>query len=164
MTDLFNNLNKLSANRAILVFRDFPQVTFTLQRFPLPGISLGTANQSSSFFDKPVYGDKLYYDDLFLEFAVSEDMQNWYEIFKWMYFIGNPIEKPDELPLTYTNATMILYSSHNNPILKVEFTDCVPTHLGELDFSETTSMTQEIYCSLMLKYQRYDVEFLPQTV
>lgn len=160
MSDLQFNLNKLAANRATLSFSAFPQMSFTLQHFPLPGINLGTANQSSPFFDKPVYGDKLQYNDLYLEFQVSEDMKNWYEIFKWMYYIGNPSEKPDSLDLTYADATMLVYSSHNNPMFKATFLDCVPVSLGDIYFSEMTNETEEISCSIVLKYQRYDVEFL----
>lgn len=160
MTDLHNNLNKLTANSATLSFSSFPNVSFTLQHFPLPGVNLGSATQNSPFFDKPVYGDKLQYNDLYLEFQVSEDMKNWYEIFKWMYFIGNPVEKPIELDLTYVTATMIINSSHHTPILKVTFVDCVPTSLGDMYFMETTSETEEMSCSVVLKYQRYDVDFL----
>ena len=75
MTDLYPNLNKLTSNRATLEFSSFPNLSFTLQRYPLPGVNLGVAEQSSPLFDKPIYGDKLYFGDLYLEFAVSENMQ-----------------------------------------------------------------------------------------
>lgn len=162
MADLFNNLNKLTVNSAILNFTVFPNMSITLQQFPLPGVYLGAANQSSPFFDKPVYGDKLNYNDLFVVFQVSEDMKNWYEIYKWMYYIGNPIEKPPTLDLTYTDAIMLIHTSHENPYMKVTFRDCVPVMLGDLYFSEQSMETQEMSCTLIMKYQRYDVEFLTQ--
>lgn len=160
MTDLYDNFNKLTSNRATLQFSNFPHLSFTLQRYPLPGINLGVANQSSPLFDKPVYGDKLYFNDLYLEFAVSENMQNWYEVFKWMWGIANPSTHPISAEFTYVDAIMTIYSSHNNPMAKVTFIDVVPTSLGELDFSEQTPETMEIYSMLVMKYQRYDIEFL----
>lgn len=160
MNELYPNLNKLTANSATLTISAFPNTSFTLQHFPLPGISLGSPTQSSPFFDGPVFGDKLYFNDLYLEFQVSEDMKNWYEVFRWMWYIGNPIEKPPTLDLTYVDATMLVYTSHNNPFVKVTFRDCVPISLGDVYFDETTGQTQEISCSLVLKYLRYEVEFL----
>ena len=159
MTDLYPNLNKLTSNRATLEFSSFPNLSFTLQRYPLPGVNLGVAEQSSPLFDKPIYGDKLYFGDLYLEFAVSENMQNWYEVFKWMWGIANPSEHPVSAEFTHVDAVMTIYSSHNNPLVKVTFLDVIPVTLGELDFSEQTSETMEIYCMLVMKYQRYELEF-----
>lgn len=160
MTDLFDNFNKLSSNRATLSISGFPNLSLTLQRFPLPGINLGSPSQSSPLFDKPLAGDKLYYNDLYLQFSVSENMQNWLEVFRWMYFIANPSEHPNSYIEPYHDATLTIYTSHNNPMVIARFIDCVPVALGELDFSETTGETEEVGCMLVLKYQRYDVEFL----
>lgn len=164
MSDMYDNLNKLSSNRATLHFSRFPNLTFTLQRFPLPGINLGVADQSSPLFDKPVYGDKLYFGDLYIEFAVSENMKNWYEVFKWMWDIANPSEHPISDVNPYADATMVIYTSHNNPMVNVKFLDVIPVSLGELDFSEQTMETTEIYCMLVLKYQRYDIEFIENAI
>ena len=146
MSNHILTLNKLARNRSTLEIAMFPNTSFTLSNYSVPGMSLFPAQQSSPFFDKPVYGDKLHYDDLICEFIVNEDLSNYLE------------EKIHPMPMTYTDATMTIYTSHNNPFMRVQFLDVIPVQIGELQFSENTNETEEVTCMVVFKYQRYDIE------
>lgn len=158
MSNHILTLNKLAKNRSTLEIAMFPNTSFTLSNYSVPGMSLFPAQQSSPFFDKPVYGDKLHYDDLICEFIVNEDLSNYLEMHDWMKNMAHPEEKIHPMPMTYTDATMTIYTSHNNPYMRVQFLDIIPVQIGELQFSENTTETEEVTCMVVFKYQRYDIE------
>jgi len=153
-------LNKLAKNRSTLEIAMFPNTSFTLSNYSIPGMSLNPATQNSPFFDKPVYGDKLSYDALMCQFLVSEDISNYLEMHNWMKNMAHPEQKIHPMPLTYTDAILTIYTSHNNPFVKVTFLDIIPAQIGELQFSEGTTETEEVSCMVVFKYQRYDIELI----
>lgn len=155
-------LNKLAKNRSTLEIALFPNTSFTLSNYSIPSVFLSPATQSSPFFDKPIYGDKLYYDDLMCEFLVNEDLSNYLEMHDWMKNTAHPEEKLNPIPLTYTDAIMTIYTSHNNPFIKIKFLDLIPVQVGSLQLSENTSETEEVSCMIVFKYQRFDIEFINQ--
>lgn len=156
MTTLYTNLNKLTKNRGIFVIDKFPNTQISLFNFNIPGISLPAATQDSPFFTKPVYGDKLQFNNLFLNFTVSENLENWLEIFNWMYYLANPMEKKD-IDLTYTTGTIIIMNSNNKPIFNINFIDIVPVSLGDLYFSETENESEDITASVVFEYEQYNI-------
>lgn len=156
MSDNTFSVNRLTRNRSTIVFTNLPKLSYMMTDWPLPGIDLPNAIQSSPFFDKPVYGDKLEFEPLQLEFNVSEYLEEWLEVFNWMYFLANPMEKTD-IPLEYISASMLLYTSHNNPFLEILFEDIVPVSLGGLQFTEGTNETTEIKSFATFKYQSYKI-------
>lgn len=159
--NLVTNLNKLTKNKSILVLDKLPNLQITLSTFNIPGISLPSASFQSPFFNKPVYGDKLEFNNLFLNFVVSENLENWLEVFDWMYQLANPIEKGD-IDLTYITGTIIIHNSDNKPIFNVEFLDIVPVSLGDMYFSETENSSEDITSSIVFEYEQYKVTRIPQ--
>ncbi len=157
MTDLYTNLNKLTKNRGILLLDKFPNTQISLFNFNIPGITLPAATQHSPFFTKPVYGDKLEFNNLFLNIVVSENLENWLEIFEWMYQLANPSEKND-IDLTYVNGTIIIANSNHKPIYKVNFIDIVPVSLGDLYFSESENGSEDITASIVFEYEQYNIQ------
>jgi len=101
--------------------------------------------------------NKLEFNNLFLNIVVSENLENWLEIFEWMYQLANPSEKND-IDLTYVNGTIIIANSNHKPIYKVNFIDIVPVSLGDLYFSESENGSEDITASIVFEYEQYNIQ------
>jgi hypothetical protein len=155
------HLNYLSGNRAVLTIHELPDTSFTLVDFQIPGLQLPPPEHASPYFQRPEYGETLLYEALDLDFIVMENLSNWLEIHDWMNHLGAPRDKAKEhkgRPFTYSDATVTVYSSHNNPLLRVHFRECVPASLGHIAFSESIQETTTVQSFLTLQYWRYDIE------
>lgn len=159
MSDNTFSLNRMSSNRAVLIFDTLPNLSYMLTGFPLPAIMLPPATQSSPFFDAPHVGDKLEFDDLEIEFNISEYLKEWLELFTWMNDVANPHEK-NKISRLYDNATMILYTSHNNPFMRIKFEEIVPVTLGRIYFTESVNQTYELKSNAVFKYRVYTIEHI----
>lgn len=157
-----NLLNLLTNSRAELRISALPNVTYTLTEYPLPGVELPTAKLPSPFVDFPIHGDKPVYDPLLLTFIVTENLENWLEAHSWIRALAYPKEYPEyaNRKIDSVDASLVIYSSHNNPVLRVTFIGCVPTRLGDIDFTTRASDTDNVTSTLMLEYARYDIEVL----
>ena len=154
------HLNYLSGNRAVLTIHELPNTSFTLVNFQLPGLNLPAPTQPSPYFERPEYGETLLFESLNVDFLVMEDLSNWIELYKWMNTLGSPRDKHLEFKprkFTYSEATVTIYSSHNNPLLRVNFLECVPTALGGIQFDEGIQETSVVRSFLNLQYWRYDL-------
>lgn len=154
-------LNYTTKNRAVLNFPALPNMSMTLKGIPLPGIELPPVETPSPFFQKKHAGDKVFYETLNVVFIVDELLTNWLEIYNWIIGLGAPEDKVQYRgkPHHELDAYMTIYSSHNNPILKVKFLECVPTSLGGLPYEEDVSETEPVETTATFEYLRY--EFVP---
>lgn len=163
MSDKTYSLNRLTANRATLHFTILPNLSFMLTGYPLPAIMLPPANQSSPFFDMGHSGDKLEFEELEVEFLVSEYLKEWLELFDWMNNLANPHEF-NPIDNLSTSATMFIYSSHNQPFLEITFEDVIPTMLGGLNFTEAIGETYEIKSNASFRYRVYSIKKLKDDI
>jgi hypothetical protein len=157
------HLNYLSGNRSVLTINELPDTSFTIVGFPLPGLQLPAPEHPSPYFQRPEFGETLLFESLDVDFIVMEDLSNWLEIYSWMNHLGAPRDKSKEhkgRPFTYSDATVTVYSSHNNPLIRVHFKDCVPVALGNIAFTEDIQETTTVQSFMTMQYWRYDVELV----
>jgi hypothetical protein len=155
-----NLLNNLARNRAVATIPDMKNVSFTLVNFMLPGMALPAARQPMPFTDKPQPGEKIMFDPLTFEFIVTENLENWLEIQRWMYSLGAPISKNQykDRPFTFQDISVTIYSSHNNPILRVKLIGCVPTSLDSVLLTTSENEPAAIVSSFTVEYDYFEVE------
>ncbi len=67
-----------------------PKVEYFCTQTVLPGLSLGSGTQATTFKDIPVPGDKLTYNPLSMTFLVDENLENYQEIHGWLVGLGFP--------------------------------------------------------------------------
>lgn len=162
-TNTTKQLNYLSGNRAVMTIAELPDTSFNIRNFQLPSIQLPSAEHPSPYFNRPEYGDKVLWESLEVEFIVLEDMSNWLQAYSWINMVGSPRERTKEFaktPFKYSDATVTLYSSHGNPIVRYKFIECVPTVLGGVQFTEELQETSTVTSYLTMEYLRYDIEVL----
>ena len=161
-----DNKSFLSNNKFDFTLDRIPNFTFLVQSASLPSMSLASSNFQTPLANIQLPGTQLAFAPLIISFIVDENMESWYEIYNWMFQLGNPEEVnkignltavPGALNNIVSDANLIIKTNSNNPNWRVRFHDLFPTDIGEINFS--TIDTQEfITSSATFAYTYYELE------
>lgn len=157
-----------------------PKVAFFSNSADIPGMTLGIANQPSYLKDIPLPGDKIEFDDFNLRFLVDEDLENYLEIQHWIRGIGFPeslneiykfqnenknMEYQNKSYINlYSDATLQVLTSNQNPNFKIKFRDMFPYTLSPLRFDATDSDVEYFTAEVSFKYSLYEITDLNDNV
>ena len=150
-----------------------PKVEYFCTAANIPGITLGNANQPTPLKDIPIPGDKLDYDTLNISFLVDENLENYREIHGWMTGLGFPKDNKqfrdlarsgqDRFPTTnddagglYSDATLFVLTSKNNPNIEIRFSDVYPISLSGLDYNQQESDINYLTANVTFAYKIYE--------
>ena len=159
--------------------KDLPNTSFTCQSANLPSLQLGFATQPTPFIDIPTIGDKINFGDFTIRFLISEDMSNYLELYRWLVALGFPenysqfsaftAKRPSSFPLkafnaensevlAYSDGTLTILDSTNNPKVNIIFKNLFPISLEALDF-DIASQTVEYFTAIAsFRYTIFEVE------
>lgn len=156
------NTNLLQPTKFILTFDRIRSTSYFCQTIQIPSISLGEVDRGSPFLDMYSPGTKLSYDPLNINFVLNEDLESWRNLYDWFLTIADPdgFEKRDHGKELQTNkhlsdATLTVLSSLNNPILRIQFTNCFPLSMGSIQFDTTQDASTVLTCDATFRYQSY---------
>jgi len=165
MSTIPANLNPLSPNGFQFSIQKLPELTYFAQQVALPSISLPNVSVYTPFSTAQVAGDVLTYEPLTIDFLVDENMANYLAISDWIVAMGFPesyqqyisYQNKDninisELAKNYSDATLQILNSSNNPIQTITFVDLVPTSLGNMTFLSTSDSVNYVTCSVTFDY------------
>ena len=150
-----------------------PGVAFFCNQANIPSMDLGIAEQPSYLRTIPVPGDKIQFGDLTLRFLVDEDLVNYMELQKWIRGLGYPdslkeifdLQKEKDRVDTYDSGLMDIYSdgtltvltSSQNPKFKIMFKDLWPYNLTTLNFDATDTDIEYFTAEVSFKYTIYEI-------
>jgi len=150
-----------------------PKVSFFGNQVNIPQMTLGVAEQPTYLRDIPVPGDKIQFEDFSLRFLVDENLDNYMEIFNWIRALGFPesleeiydwqkkdfdIKQPAKSQESfYSDATLEILTSSQNPNFKVKFQDMFPTTLTTLEFDATDEDISYLTAEVTFKYTLYNI-------
>ena len=165
-----------------------PKVEFFTVGANLPGISLTDAIMSTRFKNIPMMGEKLEYENLSLTFICDEYLENYTSLHEWMTAIGFPEDnkqfstfrsETSNTPIEtkggpnrdigiegvstaarsmFSDATLMVLSNKNNPIVQVNYADVFPTSLSALDFNQNATDVEYLQATATFKYKLYEIE------
>ena len=155
-----------------------PKVSFFGYQVNVPSLDLGVAIQPTYLTDIPRAGDKIDFGDLSLTFLVDEDLTNYLEIQNWMRGLGfpeslgeiyrwqakdipqnYPHNYKDESDLNlYSDGTLAIYNSADQPNFKVEFQNMFPYSLSALQFDAQSTGDQYLSATVSFKYTVYNID------
>tara|TARA_B100000029_G_scaffold264199_1_gene260395 strand:+ start:1343 stop:1936 length:594 start_codon:yes stop_codon:yes gene_type:complete len=164
-----------------------PKVEYFTVAANVPSITLGDALFPTPYKDIPMMGDKITYDNLTITFIVDEYLENYISLHEWMTAIGfpktrkqfsdfranqssmpestkgNSIDIGDVQPATgvnalFSDATLILLSNKNNPVVNVFFRNIYPVSLGVLDYNQQATDVEYLTVEATFSYQIYEIE------
>lgn len=169
----------LKPNAFRFLVNDLPQVSYNCQAVSLPGVSFGAARMATPFHDFSLAGEKVDFGDLTIRFIVSENMENYIELFNWMLGMGNPydyekykewlttrrknfpglsVDNPRAEVLKYSNASLLIMTSANNPAINITFDRVFPTDLSGLEFDTTVNDINFFTCNATFKFQTFAIQ------
>ena len=163
-----------------------PKVEFFTTQCTLPGINLGDVVIPSPFKEIPIQGHTLTYDNLDITFLVDEKLENYIELHQWLVGIGFPKARtqfesfkqnnsdafpvqggtkgeatnpgsPTSASATFGDATLIITSSKNNPLVEVRFSDIYPVSLGAIQFNQQESDVTYLTTTCTFSYKLYEI-------
>ena len=173
--------NFLRPNAFKFVIKDLPHVAYTCQSANLPSVQNGFAVQPTPFVDLPRIGDKLNYSEFNIRFLISEDMVNYIELLEWLIALGFPNDygqysgfvgerlnrfpftstvNGDTEPAAYSDGTLTILDSSNNPKTNIIFKDLFPIAVEALDFDITSASVEFFIGIATFKYRTFEVEAL----
>jgi hypothetical protein len=167
----------LKPNGFRFVIKDLPNVSYTCQKVTLPELSIGGIEQQTPaqpiFFpdNVPQFGN------FSIEFIVSEDMKNFKELYNWIialtdnnaqiskdFFTKRQLRyanlKNSKEASKYSDATLFILNSSNNPRVAIKFIELFPTQLSPLTFDTTVDNIQYFVCGASFRYRSYEIETL----
>ena len=173
-----SNRNFLSPTGFRFTLNRAPKVAFFGNTANIPSMTLGVANQSTYLKDIDVPGDKILFEDFSLRFLVDENLENYMEIYNWIRGLGFPesleeiynlqrtgkIDQPlDKVMNVFSDGTLQVLTSHQNPNFKVVFQDLWPYSLSTLQFDATSEDIQYFTADVSFKYTIYNITDLSGT-
>lgn len=168
-----SNPNFLQPNKFQLNFSRLPNVQFFAQSISVPGLSMSEALQTTPFVDLFVPGEKAIYDLLNVTFIVDESLSSWVEIHDWIRGMTFPEDfseyrnlknlskhtsaKYTKLP-QYSDCTITLLTSSNNPNIVFKYYDVFPTTLSTFIMSAQQSPDEIVTADATFRYSYFDIE------
>lgn len=147
---LTQNKNPLAVSDGFkLTFHRAPNVEFFLQTFTIPNITVNETVAARPQRDAYFPGDKLVYAPLSVTMLVSEDMDNFKEIYDWLYKSVTANNASD----MYDDITAHILTSKNNPNKKIIFRNAFPVELGNVNFN--VAEAEVVYGTIDVTF-RYD--------
>lgn len=169
------DLNFLSPTGFRLSIERLPNVAYFTQEISLPTVTLDPLEEPTPLSVIKIPSERLNFGELNITFAVDGQMNNWYEVFKWMQGLGYPedrtqytvenqmrsFESSSELSKNYSDAKLIILGANNSPIRTFNFVDCFPSSLSGIQFGTTYTDVQYATASLTLEYNRFTIDEIP---
>jgi hypothetical protein len=162
-----DNKNFLSPVGFKFLIERIPTVEFFCQTVNIPEISIGnrTIETRVKAYDTP--GDKMTFGDLNLTFMINENMDNYYEIYKWLKGLTNPKEEEEfmnymmgvkepgrrgNFQKATTDARLLVLDSNMNTITTTVFMNLFPTSLSGVRFSADPTDIDYVTADVTFKY------------
>jgi hypothetical protein len=171
------NPNYLHPNKFQLNFSRLPNIQYFCQTVTVPGISLSEIPQNTPFVDLYRPGEKAIYDLLNVTFLVDEALKSWLEVHDWIRGMTFPtnfkeyenlgllsktagIRQESGIAPQYSDATLTLLSSANNPTYQFKFYDVFPTTLSTFVMSASDTPDTIMTADATFRYAYYNVDKL----
>lgn len=162
------NKNALSQLNLRLKVTRLDNVEYFCQQANIPGLSLGVTEVPTPFRNIPLHGDKLNYNELTVTFQISEDFENFIELYKWMKGLGYPEDFDQHRLLVeqgmentgqglYSDGSLLILNSAMNVNFEIKFRDLFPISLSDIQMDVTGSSVDYVTCSVSFIYQSYEI-------
>ena len=171
------NKSILNRNNFRLLIKKIPTVEYYIQTVNIPGVTFSEAVAPAGIgLDAYFPGDKAQFDTLDIVFLVDEDLENYKEVFDWIYAII-PISDPslyknltgtkstvdrryssvaDDLA-QYSDITLVTNTNKNLPNRYFRFHDCFPISLGALEL-QSGAEAEPVTCQVSFRFSYYDIK------
>ena len=167
-----SNKNFLSPVGFKFVIGRTPNVDYFCQSASIPPVEIGSKENQTPVKDYEIPGDKMTFGDLNLSFLVNEDLDNYYEIYKWLKGLTTPKHqeefyqylntvnekgRPKDFDKQMSDARLLILNSNYNAISIVNFFNIFPTSLSTLEFDASATDINYFTAQVNFKYTLYEI-------
>lgn len=164
-TDTPGNPNPLYTNQFSLRIQQAPEVNYSVFACNYPGLTLPPVRQENPFSPAMHAGDDIVWEPFTFTFQVDEELNNWTEMFSWMYGLGFPYAHSDYAALDEptvpkgtrikSDVSLFVLSARHNPVYEMVMVDAFPTYLSGWRYSSQSQVGQPIFADCRMVYNRY---------
>ena len=171
MATLTTNINYLQPTSCKLVLdrANYPNLEFFCQNVTHPGMLFSAVEMPyQKIGGVPFPGDKLVFNELSANVILDEDMQGYEEMYNWIRRlldtpVKNPLDRTATVVPSYADITLHILSSHNNTTKQVQYKDCVPTSLGDIQFESTSTGDTFITFNASFRFSYFELKSISST-
>jgi len=164
------NTNFLQTTKFVLTFPRVSNTQYFCQNVNMPGVSLQELAQPTPFVKLYKPGNIIEYEQFNITFIVDEELRSWLELHDWikgLTFPNNfdqynnlrnlsPVAQKSPSP-QYSDASLTILSSLNNPKITLQFVDAFPTTLSSIIFNTTDENTTTITADCSFRFSYFNV-------
>ena len=167
------NVNYLSPLGFRLTLNRAPHIEYFCQAAQLPTISMNTVLQTNPVLNLRLPDTKIEFSEFSVRFRVDENMENYQEITRWMFGLGSPEDMNQYAALVgtsrrphaagsnvYSDARLIILTSHKNPNVEIALKDIFPTSITPLLFETTNTDVQYLEAEATFVYRNFDINLI----
>lgn len=145
-------------NKAVMVFPKLKDFSFKIVSFSLPEISIPTAIQPNPLVNIKHPAEKMIFGTLNVDFVVSENFSNWFDIYSWMRGLGKPHSHDEYKNKQFNKEDMYLMilSAYNVPVVRINFEGVWPTALSPIRWSSQVASTEPIITTASFEYTKFE--------
>jgi hypothetical protein len=152
MADLTTNKNYLApVSFQVTIDRSqFANLEYFCNRFSLPSVDSSPVEVPFRNIKIKVPSDRPNYSEITMGYIVNENLDNYIELYNW---VDDNIKNNE-----YTSADIILnvLSSHGNVVRQIQFIDCIPINIGQLEFDMTNEINY-IVSDASFAYTKFEI-------
>lgn len=164
---LTTNKNLLSGSGLRFTLQRAPNLVYFCQSANIPGVSISRIDVPNQLSPTPFAGDSVTFSELSLTFAVSENLDNFKEIFDWIIGLGfpNTTEEYKNLVLSgqttgsglYSDGTLTILNSALSGSIDITFRDMFPLTLSDITLETTKTDIEYMTCTASFAYHSYKI-------
>lgn len=147
-------LNVAKNNTYRFIIPNRVQLSLQIQNTPLTSVSLTQAPYPTRRMDLNVPNNKLELSPLNMRFLVSEHLQEWITLYKWMIELAT---RNDSHLNHVENAELTILDGENQEILRIVYRGLWPMLVGDLQYS-TNDDEQTLTCDVSFSFDSFSIE------
>lgn len=153
METAYQQLNPAKSTSYIFTITNRKDLSFRIQNTSVGSVNLGAAPFPMQALDALVPGNKLDFGPMNMRILISENLVEWFEIYKWMI----DITKTNDAYLSQTEtAELTVLDSQNREVMRFIYTGVFPLTLGELSYS-LVDEEETLVADLTVSFDKFDV-------
>lgn len=145
--------NTAKSTQYIFTIGEDRDLTFKLQNASIGSVNLGSTMFPNRYLDFEIPNNKLEFGPMSLSILLSENLTEWFNIYKWMIRCAvNQSSHIEEV----LNGELTVLNAENQPVMRFKYKGIFPLTLSDVLYSIVDDeITQRL--ELTIKYESYSV-------
>lgn len=153
-------VNNLGDVKFLLIVPFLRNLEYKCQQVNIPGFKIPVIKQSSPSLQIPNPGTGLDYNNFRVTFLVDENLDNYFDIYNWVFSIAEPLGAQDSLypqksKDIFKTITLQILDNKDNPNIALEFYRAFPVSLTDLEFNSTSDEIKYLTATVTFAFLYY---------